>query len=195
MLAHQVAERLRRRLAALEAQIREATDRAVRESTAETIAEARHLLAELPGLNRVCPDVLFERRLVLQGSWRQAEVLCCGGGHTRRDAFVFLPDDRVALMADLVMAGVMPLAAHGDAREFRRILDEVRALDVERIVPGHGPVGTPDDLERTDAYLAWLIDVVAEHGEAAHGVQVPEPFAGWAHGAAHTVNVEALLAA
>lgn len=196
MLAHRLAERLAPQLAGLEERLAGETDEASRAALAETASEARHLLAALPGLRRVYPDVLFERRLTLQGSRRRAVVLCYGGGHTRSDAFVHLPDDRIALMGDLVMAGVMPLFAHGgDAREWRRILDEVRALDVDRIVPGHGPVGGPADLELTDAYLAWAIDLAASDGEAALQAPLPEPFATWAHGISHAVNVQTLLTA
>jgi hypothetical protein len=62
-------------------------------------------------------------------------------------------------------------------------------------VPGHGPAGGPGALEATDAYLAWLIDLTAMHGEDAPDVPQPSPFAGWAHGISHPVNVRAVLAA
>lgn len=195
MLTHRIAERLPPQLAALEERLAGETDEAARAAIAETVSEARHLMAALPSLRRVYPGVLFERRLTLHGSRRRVEVLCYGGGHTRSDVFLHLPDDRVALMGDLVMGGVMPLVAHGDAREWRRILDEVRVLDVERIVPGHGPVGSPADLELTDAYLAWAIDLAASDGEGALQVPLPNPFAAWAHGISHAVNIQALLAA
>jgi glyoxylase-like metal-dependent hydrolase (beta-lactamase superfamily II) len=130
-------------LTALEERLAGETDGAARAALAETVSEARHLMAALPGLRRVYPGVLFERRLTLQGSRRRADVLCYGGGHTRSDAFLHLPDDGVALMGDLAMGGVMPLLVHGDAREWRRILDEVRALDVKRLVPGRCPSRSP----------------------------------------------------
>jgi glyoxylase-like metal-dependent hydrolase (beta-lactamase superfamily II) len=195
MLAHRIAERLPPQVAGLEERLAGETDQAARVAIAETLSEARHLMSALPGLRRVYPDVLFERRLALQGSERRADVLCYGGGHTRSDAFVHLPGERVALMGDLVMAGVMPLLAHGDAREWRRMLEEVRALDVDRIVPGHGRAGGPADLDLTDAYLAWAIEVAASGGKAALEVPLPEPFAAWTHGIAHAVNMQALLAA
>lgn len=194
MLAHRVAERLPPQLAALEARLAGETDEAARAAIADTLAEGRRLLAALPHLRRVYPDVLFERRLTLRGSERRAEVLCLGGGHTRSDAFVHLPEDSVALMGDLVMAGVMPLVTHGDAAQWRRILGEVRALEVQRIVPGHGPVGGPADLELTDRYLAWAIDLAASEGEAALRAPLPEQFAAWSHGIAHAANLQSLLA-
>jgi cyclase len=194
MLAHRVAERLPPQLEALEARLAGEADDAARAAFAETLAEGRHLAAALPTLHRVYPGVLFERRLTLQGTERRADLFCFGGGHTPSDAFLYLPDDHVALMGDLVMAGVMPLVAQGDAREWRRILDEVRGLDVVWIVPGHGPVGGPGDLELTDAYLAWVMDVVAAHGEDTLGVPLPSPFAGWSHKISHAVNVRALIA-
>lgn len=61
-------------------------------------------------------------------------------------------------------------------------------------MPGHGPVGSPTDLELTDAYLAWAIDLAASNGEAALRVPLPEPFTTWIHGISHAVNMQALLA-
>ena len=154
MLEHRIGERLPPQLARLEERLAGEMDEAERGPAEELLAEGRHLLAALPGLRRVYPDVTFERRLTLRGSGRRAEVLCLGGGHTASDAFVHLPDDRVALMGDLLLVGVPPLTVHGDAREWRRIVAEVRALDVERFVPGHGPVCGPAELAPLDDHLA-----------------------------------------
>lgn len=193
MLAHRIAERLPPQLAALQEQLAGETDEAARAAIAETLLEGRHLAAALPGLRRVYPDVLFDRRLTLQGEGRRADLLCWGGGHTSSDTFLYLPDDRVAVMGDLVMSGVMPLVT-GDASEWRRILERVRELRLERVVPGHGPPGGPDDVEGTDAYLAWVIEVTRSHGEDALRVPLPAPFASWTHGISHAGNVRALLA-
>jgi glyoxylase-like metal-dependent hydrolase (beta-lactamase superfamily II) len=193
MIAHRIAERLPPQLVALEERLASETDEAARAALAETLSEGRHLAAELPGLRRVYPDVLFDQRLVFQGTQRRADLLCWGSGHTPSDAFLHLPDDRVAMMGDLVMNGVMPLLT-GDALEWRRILERAQGLRVERVVPGHGPIGGPVDLERTEAYLAWVIHVAAAHGEDALRVPLPEPFAGWAHGISHAANLRSLLA-
>lgn len=82
-----------------------------------------------------------------------------GEGTLPSDAFLYLPEDRVALMGDLLFAGSQPGFQHGDPREWRRILRQVRELDLECVVPGHGPVGTVRDLDSELEYLAYIEEV------------------------------------
>ncbi|HEY7201549.1 MAG TPA: MBL fold metallo-hydrolase [Candidatus Dormibacteraeota bacterium] len=137
--------------------------------------------------------------MVLHGARRRAVLVTHGGGHTSSDAFLHLPDDRVALMGDLLIVGGHPGIGHGDCAEWRRIIAEVRRLDLERLVPGHGPVGTPADLEAEDAYLDHLQglaravrDGELTRDEALHR-PLPAPFASWAAPNILADNLRALL--
>ena len=47
----------------------------------------------------------------------------------------------------------------GDVPSWRRILKTLEGLDPEVVVPGHGPVGTGDDIALVDAYLARLLEL------------------------------------
>ena len=193
MLAHRIAEKLPPQVEGLEKLVAEETDRARKEGFAETLAEGRHLLSALPTLRRTFPTLLFNRHLALHGSRRRVDLLCLGGGHTRSDSFLHLPDDGVLIMGDLVMAGVMPLLSNGDAEEWRRILGHAREFRARHIVPGHGPAGGPDHLEWTDEYLAWLTEIVAADPEEAARVPLAAPFSGWRSAHMHAANVTSLL--
>ena len=46
-----------------------------------------------------------------------------------------------------------PLAFEGHIGGWIRVCDKVDGLDVETIVPGHGPVGGKDDLREMRGYL------------------------------------------
>lgn len=193
MLAHAIAEKLPPQVEGLAKLAAEETDPATRAALGETLAEGRHLLAALPTLRRRFPTLLFERRLTLQGSHRRAELLSVGGGHTRSDAFLHLPDDGVAVTGDLVMGGAMPLLSDGDAGDWRQILARLRGLGVQHLVPGHGAVGGLEDLAGIDDYLAWITELVATDPEAAPRTPLPLRFAGWRSAHLHGANLKSLL--
>jgi cyclase len=149
------------------------------------VGDVRELVAALPTLAPQLPGLLFESRMVLHGPARSAEVLCYGGGHTPSDAFVYLPDARVAIMGDLCGVSSHMALRFGDAGEWQRILQRVEELDIIKVVPGHGPVGVPADLATMRAYLADLQRVAAESlagglsPEQAETVAMPEQYKSW----------------
>lgn len=162
----------------------------------------RQLLAELPTLTARPPDVTFERRLVLHGSARQAELLTFGGGHTASDTILYLPDDQIAFVADLLFNQIHPWLGDGDPHEWLRMLDEIDALDPpgEVIVPGHGAVGTPAAFGLMRRYIRALDDLVraaqssGATAEDLAGKPVPAAFAAWGGGDHFAANVRFLFA-
>ncbi len=186
-------------VAAVEARLAGERTETARSALAADLADYRVLMAELPGVRRVLADVTFDDRMVLHGTRRRAALVTYGGGHTSSDAFMHLPDDRVALMGDLLFVGSHPGFQHGDCAAWRRVIDEVRRLDVERLIPGHGPVGTPRDLEAEDAYLAYVEELARSvlHGERTRDEALRQPlpaaFADWATPNVLADNLKVLL--
>jgi glyoxylase-like metal-dependent hydrolase (beta-lactamase superfamily II) len=172
-------------------------DPARRKDLAQTQAEYRAMDAALPGMTLRVPDITFADRLVLHGSARSAEVITYGGGHTPSDAFVYLPDARVVFTGDLLSVRSHP-SFYGDAREWIRILSQIEALDVEIAAPGHGPVGSKDDLVRMRQYITDLLGlaaVVVTGGgtkERAAETVMPEEYRGWAAPTVFPENMQRL---
>lgn len=78
--------------------------------------------------------------------------------HTDADLYIIVPERRVLIAADLIFNGVLPVARDSDLTGLRRTLRELQLLDVGIVVPGHGPVGGPELIDRQ---LAVLDDVSA----------------------------------
>jgi glyoxylase-like metal-dependent hydrolase (beta-lactamase superfamily II) len=74
-----------------------------------------------------------------------------------------LPEDRLLFAGDIAFHYVTPLAFEGHIGGWRRVCDEIERLDVDTIVPGHGPVGGKDALREMRGYL----DTIAEQARAA----------------------------
>lgn len=128
------------------------------------------------------PDLTLDTEMTLHGTRRTLRLLTRGGGHSPSDLFGFLEDERITMLGDLVFTGMHPSVGDGYPREWIRILSAVRRLHPDRIVPGHGPVGTVRDVVRIQDYLRDLRRAV-RHAEAVReplgSIPVPERYRSW----------------
>jgi cyclase len=114
---------------------------------------------ELRDVRIVFPETTFEDRLVFYQGDRRIEAVYVGGpAHTRGDVLVYVPDQKLLYAGDIAFLYVTPLAFEGHVSNWIDVCDRVLSMDVETIVPGHGPVGTKRDLEIMRDYLALLRD-------------------------------------
>jgi cyclase len=80
------------------------------------------------------------------------------GGHTDCSSVVYVPEDETLFAGDLLFVERFPWAGDPTAdpdkwiEAFQRMLD----MDVEKIVPGHGPLCGLDEVERQ---LKWMKEV------------------------------------
>jgi cyclase len=108
-----------------------------------------------------------------------------GPAHTTNDSVVWVPDRDVLFAGDVVMSGVTPYCLMGSVTGTLAVLDELRALGVRTVVPGHGPVGGPELFDATERYLTRVLELAREG--LADGVGALEiarradlgEFAGW----------------
>ena len=123
------------------------------------------------------PSIGFETSVSFHGSKRTAEAITYGGGHSASDALLFLPEERVAYMGDLLFIGYQPYIGDGNPDELLRILDKVEALDPKMLVPGHGPVGTVGDIQSMRDYVLALQKVAreAQTSEASRKASIDTP--------------------
>jgi len=111
---------------------------------------------EFPKLKLAVPEVTFEDRLVFHQAGREVELRHLGPAHTFGDAFVCLPKDKVLFAGDLAFYYVTPLAFQGDVGNWIKVADRILKMDIETIVPGHGPIGGKKELREMRAYLALI---------------------------------------
>lgn len=165
-------------------------ERLKRDDPARALAEAEdddergtilQIAQSIGRLEQRIPDVTFEAQLAVHGDTRAAHLITFGGGHTPSDAIFWLPDVRVCFTGDLVVIETHPTMSHGRPEEWLEILDRIEALRATTIVPGHGRVGTPADIEPLREYLTSML---------ADPDRPPEP--GWDAAAVHERNVSFL---
>ncbi len=84
-----------------------------------------------------------------------------GPAHTRGDAVVYFPDQHAIATGDLFLTNSCPAMDDGDMENWIAALDQMLALPVEHVVPGHFELATKNELQRFRNYLADLRDQVA----------------------------------
>lgn len=182
-----------------EAKIVTVTDEKKKREMQEELSSDRCLIDALPQLEIVLPTITFEEKLTIHGSKRSVELLSYGGGHTKSDLFMLLPEERILFAGDLVQHKTHPMLRDGSPEEWLRILEQIEQLPIDKIVPGHGAVSTLQELILIRDYITDLIELVEEHrnaGESAEeSVQLPVPaaYADWNFIHTYELNVQYLL--
>ncbi|MFQ6076630.1 MAG: MBL fold metallo-hydrolase [Candidatus Bathyarchaeia archaeon] len=92
------------------------------------------------GLRIVLPTMTFEDRFVLDDGGTVEMIHT--GGHTAGSSIVYVPEDRVLFAGDLVFAETFPWAGDPsvDPDVWIDTFKMILGLDIETIIPGHGPL-------------------------------------------------------
>ncbi|ABL80692.1 MULTISPECIES: MBL fold metallo-hydrolase [unclassified Nocardioides] len=83
-------------------------------------------------------------------------------GHTPGQVAVYVPDERVVFTGDTVFSQCQTWLMTSDVEQWVGALDVIGSLEVDTVVPGHGPVTTPDYLATQRAVLLEWTGAVAE---------------------------------
>ncbi len=152
---------------------------------------------ELHDIEERLPNVTFDGdAMELFVDERELRLIHYGTGHTRGDVLVHLPDERILFAGDIAFHYVTPVAFEGHIGNWiaitRRVLDEI---DADVVVPGHGPIGTKDDLRAMLAYLELVhsgarraFDAGAAQEEAIRAIDLGE-YAEWGDADRIALNV------
>lgn len=100
-------------------------------------ADDRFFFEQKKNAHLVVANTTFSDRLAIDMGERHIEVLNYGRGVTPGDTFVYLPNEKVLLLGDLIVNPVtFALACYPS--EWVRVLERVDRLDAAVIVTGHG---------------------------------------------------------
>jgi len=161
------------------------TDERKRSSLEIAISRDRFGLEALPTLELRFPNQTFDGKIIFYGTRRIAELVTLGGGHTASDCFLVLPEERITFMGDLGFFQCQPFMGYCNPDLWKTQLEGMEGSDFEIFVPGHGPLGTKEDIVLQKRYISFLEDlvgrIVREGGSVEEALQqsLPEPFDDW----------------
>lgn len=171
-----------------EEKLRTEQDDRVRVGLEISIARTRYTLAEMADFKPRYANQTFEDIVTFQGSKRTAELRSMGRGHSEDDAVLLLPEEGVAFVGDIGFFDTQPFLGFCDIDLYREQLLFFQDADFQILVPGHGPVGSKDDIALQIKYFDVMEDLVgsvARRGSSldeALQIALPEPFDKWLYG-------------
>jgi glyoxylase-like metal-dependent hydrolase (beta-lactamase superfamily II) len=105
------------------------------------------------GLRIVLPNIIFDEKFTLEGI-----EMTRLGGHTSDSSVVYINDDRILLAGDILFAKTFPWGGDPSANPDEWILafEKILKMDIETIIPGHGPICDKSEIE---IQLNWFREV------------------------------------
>jgi cyclase len=113
------------------------------------------ILDTLPMLPPRLANIVTQDVLEFTGTKRRARFIPLGG-HTPSDAILYLPEDNILFLSDLLFVQAHPYLGDGHPEELRRAAAHIKGLRADVLVPGHGPLGRVEDV---DAMLEYIIEM------------------------------------
>jgi len=107
----------------------------------------------MKGTQIVYPALTFRGAMAIDLGGQTIELIDPGPSHTNGSILVYLPGTKTLFAGDALFTDYHPYMGDGDIAEWTRVLDRILAMDVEAIVPGHGPVSGKKDVTDMKEYL------------------------------------------
>jgi cyclase len=112
---------------------------------------------DFDGIELVAPNRTFTGELELSVGDRAVRLVEVGPAHTDGDVIVHVPHAGVVFTGDILFHGGHPIVWAGPIANWIAACEIVLGLDgVTTVVPGHGPVTTPETVDRLKGYFEHL---------------------------------------
>lgn len=106
---------------------------------------------------RIVPPVTtFGNKMTHHYGKTVVELIFMGPAHTYGDIVAYLPQHKILLAGDIAFFYVAPFAQNAHVTKWLETIDRIMKMDVETIVPGHGPIGGKNELAEMGEYFVVL---------------------------------------
>lgn len=144
------------------------------------------------------PDRTFEGQLDLKLGDKNISLIEVGPAHTRGDVLIYSKEDRAVFTGDILFIEGTPIMWAGPVENWIRACETIEALDVDVVVPGHGPITDKSGARAVREYLAYIKDEARGRYDA--GLDVIDAikdialgdYASWGDAERIAVNVDTL---
>lgn len=107
----------------------------------------------MSGTTIATPTLTFSVAMEIDLGDKKIELLHAGPSHTKGSSIVYIPDSKILFAGDVLFTNYHPNMRDGDIQGWIKVLDRLLSMDVEGIVPGHGPLSTKKDVQDMKEYL------------------------------------------
>jgi glyoxylase-like metal-dependent hydrolase (beta-lactamase superfamily II) len=153
---------------------------------------------DFQGIEPVEPTRTFEGEIELRVGDKPIRLLQVGPAHTRGDVLVISPADRVVFTGDILFIEGTPILWEGPVENWIRACETIETMDVDVVVPGHGPVTDRSGARAVREYLVYIRDEARQRfdaglsaADAARDIALGS-YASWSDAERIAVNVDTL---
>jgi cyclase len=153
---------------------------------------------DFSGIELTLPNRTFEDELELRVGDKKVVLIEVGPAHTRGDAVVWAPDDRTLFTGDILFKDSHPIAWQGPISNWIAALRRLLDMDIETVVPGHGPLTDKSGLRQMLHYFEVLTEEARRRYDTGMSVEdavrdlTLDEFKGWLDSERTYVNVHTL---
>jgi glyoxylase-like metal-dependent hydrolase (beta-lactamase superfamily II) len=105
----------------------------------------------------VPPTRTFDGRLDIEVGGRSIELIEVGPAHTAGDTIAYVADTKTVFTGDILFIGGAPIVWAGPLENWIAACDLISELDVETVVPGHGPLTNKTGVAQVRDYLLYVL--------------------------------------
>ena len=111
---------------------------------------------DFSGIELTPPTTTFDDELTIQCGDKTINLYNVGPAHTRGDVLAHLPGDKVIFTGDIIFNEGHPVIWDGPITNWQSACERILALDVDVVVPGHGPVTDKAYVRKFKGYLDYI---------------------------------------
>ncbi len=171
----------------------------------QTMGEAGEFMFEtmgrkfdFTGVTVTPPTRTFVGEMDVQVGDKRVHLVDLGPAHTEADTIVHVPQDKLVFTGDLLFNEGHPIVWSGPVQNWIDACDYILGLDVETVVPGHGPITDKSAVRNFRTYLDYIraeararYDAGMGWEEAGRDISL-DAFRGWTDEERIVANVFAL---
>ena len=103
------------------------------------------LVPDIKDTNVIAPHITYRHHMTLHLDGRTVELIHPGVAHTDGDTMVYLPDDKLLYAGDILFNHIFP-PIFGSSAGWITAIEQIEAMDIDTVVPGHGFIATKKEL-------------------------------------------------
>jgi glyoxylase-like metal-dependent hydrolase (beta-lactamase superfamily II) len=123
------------------------------EGTLKNIGNFGLKAEDMAGTTIVYPTLAFSDRMQIYLGDETVELIRTAPSHTAGSIVVSVPSKKLLFAGDILFTDFHPFMADGDISGWITTINALLTMDVEKIIPGHGPLSTKKDLRDMKEYL------------------------------------------
>jgi glyoxylase-like metal-dependent hydrolase (beta-lactamase superfamily II) len=160
----------------------------------------RHIFGpfRFDGIRHTPPTRTFDGELAVRVGSKEVRLIEVGPAHTRGDLLVHVPANRTVFAGDILFIDGTPIMWSGPIQRWIDACRRIEAMDVEVVVPGHGPITDRSGAVRVRGYLEYVrdearkrFDAGLDAWEAAKDIELRE-YSSWGDAERIVVTVDRL---